>query len=87
MEISGLETLKSRREAIFKKFATKTLNNERIAEEWFPTRTEIKYGLRRREKFEQSIPRTDRLKRSLPLYRIRAFFNSGEAVTTSQENQ
>ena len=70
LERSGLASLRSRREAIIKKFASKALSNPRISDRRFPVRNSTPYQLRRRDKIYQERARTDRLKYS-PLYTMR----------------
>ena len=73
LEMSGLTTLKTRRENRCLKFAEKCLTNDRL-KGWFPT-LENPRAVRDRPKFKEFPARTTRLMNS-PLYHMRKKLNS-----------
>lgn len=71
---SGLiETLYSRREQAFRKFAIKTSKNPRF-QHWFPLNEEIPHNLRRREKYFIPKSKTERGMKS-PILNMRRILN------------
>ena len=72
LEMSGLKTLKERREAATLKFAQKTASNPRFRE-WFPTRN-MRGRNSGKEEYVEMKARTDRRKNS-PLFYYRRLLN------------
>ena len=51
LKMSGLETLKERRQAMFETFSRKVEENERFANKWLKKNDELCVSLRNREKY------------------------------------
>ena len=80
LQISGLETLKNRRQNAFEKFALKTCKNPRYST-WFPLRVTIRETRQNRPYLEQ-FANSQRLYRS-PMFAIRRFLNDQTPVSCS----
>ena len=76
LELSGICTLKQRREQAFRKFSATIEQSERF-NHWLTEVGEGDYDLRRRKKYEEQYARTVRLYNS-PLYAIRRLLNEDE---------
>lgn len=70
----GFQTMKERRLELLEKFAIKTSQNERFSERWLPKNYAVDYPLRARQKYQEFLPRTERMKRN-PIYAMRKILN------------
>ena len=71
---SGLDTLESRRETLFKKICLKTHSNPRFRDSWLKDRNFTGPDLRHQKIFNEYFARTDRLFKS-PIYTLRRTLN------------
>ena len=75
-EMSGVETLWERRERLVDKFLTKSAQNSRFADDWFPQKTFHHMDLRKELIYHEKYARTERLYKS-PKYFLRRRLNGG----------
>ena len=73
LQMSGLETLETRRQKIFENFAKKTAVNPRFAD-WFPPAADTGYNTRQLKPYHEEYARTERYKNS-PLFAMRRRLN------------
>lgn len=84
LEKANLQTLKERREELFKNFTVKVFRSEKYRERWFTERANPVYGLRNERKLVQNYARCERLQRS-PIYMMRQLVN--ELIRTGELEQ
>ena len=74
LEMSGIETLWTRRERLLDKFIVKLTKNPRFSEDWLPQKKFHHLDLRTELIYQEKYARTERLYRS-PKYFIRRRLN------------
>ena len=74
LEKSNLETLHTRREKAFEKFAEKVYEDPCYREKWFEEKKPSRYGLRKEDVVIQNHANCDRLKNA-PIYKYREYIN------------
>ena len=64
LQRAGIETLKSRREELFKKFTIKAYESEKYKKRWFTEKKKSRYDLRHEDLVEQEFANCQRLQRA-----------------------
>ena len=83
LELSGFDTLKTRREKALSRFTEKSLNNP-IYSHWFQENNNPRQSQRHGKKYEEKFARTNRLYNS-PLYTARR--NLNETASEKPESE
>ena len=74
LELSGLDTLKERREKLVDSFAQKTSRNPRYNDTWFPKLEQTEHDTRNKLTYREEYARTERYKNS-PVFYMRRRLN------------
>ena len=76
LDLSGLERLDVRREALFRNFVVKTYDSPRFYDRWYVPQQSSGYSLRKERRVNEYFALRDRLLNA-PLYKARKMINDG----------
>ena len=75
LETKGFKSMSERRQYLFENFAVKSSANARFQNKWFPLNHDVAYNVRTRNKYQEYVPKTERMRKN-PVYVMRRLLNN-----------